>query len=458
MGSIDHARLAELERLGSKHFWPHNRPIGHVAEDGVRVVVRGEGIWVEDARGKRWLDMMSGMWLKNVGHGRKEIAEAVARQMEALSYAPGGTVSPVTIELAARIAAHAPDKESRVFFVSGGGEAVETALKMARRYHRHRKEPGRYKIIGRRGSFHGATLATIGIGLSPSLAPSEYGPYLPGCVQVAQVDHFRCPFCKDRPACTSECARDLERAILHEGPSTVAAFIAEPISSAHGVHVPPPDYWPTVRKICDRYGVVLIVDEVVTGLGRTGKMFAIEHWGVQPDIITVAKGLTSGYLPIGAAIASKRFADTFAVPDGFRHLVTFGGNPASCAAGLANLDILEREHLVENSARLGVYLLERLGELRQYPIVVDVRGLGLLCAVELARDRQTREPFPPEVGMMKLVDAAFTEHGLLGRGLDTIHIAPPLSITRDEIDELVSRLHKVLVDLTARLSGSMAAP
>jgi adenosylmethionine-8-amino-7-oxononanoate aminotransferase len=416
--------------------------------------VRGEGIWVEDAHGKRWLDLMSGMWLKNIGHGRKEIADAVARQIEQLSYSPGGTVSAVTIKLAAKIAQAAPDPISRVFFVSGGAEAVETALKLARKFHRNRGAAGRYKVISRRGSYHGATLATLSLGGGGIGAPADYGPLLPGMPQIAQVEPYRCAYCRERPACTLECAREVERMILHEGPATVAAFIAEPISVAAGLYVPPDDYWPMVRQICDKYGVLLIADEVITGFGRTGKMFAVEHWGVVPDIITVAKGLTSGYLPIGAAIVRKTIADAFIGSDelAFRHLITFGGNPASCAAALANLEIIEREGLVEASAKHGEYLSTRLQSLRAHPIVGDVRGgKGLLCMIELVRDRATRERFPREVGLARLVDAAFAEEGILGRGMDLINVAPPLSITRPELDDLVGRLDKVVARVAERL-------
>ena len=351
----------------------------------------------------------------NIGHGREEIAEAVYEQMKDISYSPGGTVSPATVKLSAKIASHAPDKDSRVYFVSGGSEAVETALKMAKNYHKNNGEATRWKIISRRGSYHGATVACMSLGGAAWTAAANYGPTMPGNIHVAQPDQYRCTFCRDRGGCNLECARDVERAIEHEGPSTVAAFIGEPISASAGIHVPHPDYWPTIREICDRTGVLMICDEVITGFGRTGKMFATEHWGVTPDITTVAKALTSGYLPIGAAVASKKIADAFigSEESAFRHLITFGGNPASCAAGLANLEIMEGEGMVENSAQMGDYLYEQLQTLYEHRIVGDVRGgKGLLAAVEIVKDRDTREKFPAEAELGKKMNPIMDKHGL----------------------------------------------
>jgi adenosylmethionine-8-amino-7-oxononanoate aminotransferase len=453
--ALDRQSLATLRTQGEAHFWPHAKKAGDLsAESGVKVVIRGRGVWVYDATGRRFFDTLSGMWLTNIGHGRPGIADAVYAQMREISYAPDGTVSPVTIQLAARVAELAPDKGSRVFFVSGGSEGVETALKMAKKYHRLNGEPGRYKFISRRGSYHGATHACLSLGGGGSNTGVEYGPLLCGAVRVQGPDQYRCPFGSDGATCNLECAREIERAILNEGPATVAAVIGEPISAASGVHLPHPEYWPTVREICDRYGVLLICDEVITGFGRTGRMFATEHWDVTPDITVVAKALASGYLPIGAAIATKHVADAFLGSDkaAFNHRITFGGNPASCAAGLANLDILEREHLVENSARMGDYLYARLQELYRYPIVGQVRGgMGLICAVELVRDRETRERFPAVAGLTKMAEQLMTRYGLIGRGGDIFYLAPPLSVTRDEIDYLILQLDGVLADLQAEL-------
>ena len=247
-----------------------------------------------------------------------------------------------------------------------------------------------------------------------------------------------------------EAAKDLERAILHEGAGTVAAFIGEPISAASGIHVPDDEYWPAVRDICDKYGVLMICDEVINGFGRTGKMFATEHWGVKPDIFTVAKALTSGYVPIGAAIASSAVANAFLGDSAntFRHLFTFGGNPPACAAGLVNLDIIEREGLVENAAQMGDYLLEQLQTLYEHPIVGDVRGgKGLLCAVELVKDRETKERFPADAKLGSRMGLLMREHNLLGRWGDVISLCPPLTITKDEVDHLVDAIGSIIGQL-----------
>ena len=260
--------------------------------------------------------------------------------------------------------------------------------------------------------------------------------------------------CQRDDACNLECADDLERAILHEGASTVAAFIGEPISAAAGIHVPHPDYWPRVREICDKYGVVMIADEVITGFCRTGKMFALEHWGVKPDIRTVAKALTSGYVPIGAAIVSGNIADAFIGEDNttFQHLITFGGNPTSCAAALANLEIMENENMAERSAEMGDYLYERLQTLRKHAIVGDVRGgKGLLCALELVKNRDSLAQFPKDARIDRLAVEAMRAHRMLGRAGHIIPIAPPLCITREEIDEAVGRLDGVVASLGEQL-------
>jgi adenosylmethionine-8-amino-7-oxononanoate aminotransferase len=452
-----------LRKLGEEHFWPHARMAGDLTSPGaVKIVSRGTGVWVYDEQGRRYLDTLSGMWLSNIGHGRTEVADAVRAQVAELGYAPDGTVHPTTLRLAARVAALSPDPAARVFFTSGGSEAVETAMKMAKKFHRNRGEAGRYKFISRRGSYHGATHGSLSLGGGGANNGAEYGPLPYGGVRVPGPDQYRSPFggdASDSRLGDLECAREIERAILNEGPDTVAAVIGEPISASAGVHIPHPEYWPMVREICDRYGVLLICDEVITGFGRTGRMFATEHWGVVPDISVVAKALTSGYAPIGAAIATKRVADAFIGPAGpaakdpaFNHRITFGGNPVSCAAGLANLDVLEREGLVRNAARMGHYLFFRLHDLYRYEIVGQVRGgMGLMCAVEIVADRATKEPFPREAGLAHRANLLMERHGLLGRAGNVFFLAPPLSVTTGEIDFLVSQLEAVIAELQAEL-------
>src|SRR3984957_15100916 len=440
-----------LVELGEAHFWPHARAAGDLSSPGgVKIVTRGDGVWVYDQEGTRLFDTLSGMWLANIGHGRREVADAVHAQICELGYAPDGSVHPTTL----RLAALAPDPASRVFFTSGGSEAVETAMKMAKKFHRNRGEAGRYKFISRRGSYHGATHGAPSLGGGGVNNGAEYGPLPCGGVRVQGPDQCRNPFGGPDGRGDLECAREIERAILNEGPDTVAAVIGEPISASAGVHIPPPEYWPMVREICDRYGVLLICDEVITGFGRTGRMFATEHWGVVPDITVVAKALTSGYVPIGAAIATKGVAAAFPRPAAaaFDHRIPFGGNPVSCAAGLANLDILERELLVRNAADMGGYLFGRLQKLYRHGIVGQIRGgIGLIAAVEIVANRATKEPFPKEAGLARRSTLLMERYGLLGRAGNIFYIAPPLSVTRGELDFLVNQLDAVIAELQAGL-------
>ena len=441
--------IEDLKQMASAHFWPHARLAGDMSEEtGVKLASAAQGVWVDDAEGRRWFDTLSSMWLVNIGHGREEIAQAVYEQMKDISYSPGGTVSPATVKLSAKVASLAPDKDSRVYFVSGGSEAVETAIKMAKNYHKNNGEPTRWKVVSRRGSYHGATHACMSLGGGGISAPVNFGPMMPGNIHIDNPNAYR------GPRSDMEAAEELERTIQHEGPSTVAAFIGEPISAANGIHVPDPGYWPKIREICDKYGVIMICDEVITGFGRTGKMFATEQWDIQPDIFTVAKALTSGYLPIGAAVASKKVSDAFLGDEdsAFRHLITFGGNPASCAAGLANLDIMEGEGMVENSAEMGDYLYEQLQRLYEHSIVGDVRGgMGLLAAVEIVKDRETKEKFPKEAELTKKLSAIMDKKGLLGRFGDVMSFAPPLCITKDEVDWLVKSVDDGLTELQETL-------
>ena len=444
--------LEIIKQNAAEHFWPHAKQTDEMfGDNGITLVDSAQGVWVNDTDGNQWFDTLSSMWLVNLGHGRREIADAVHKQMTNISYSPGGTVTPITAELAAKVASLSPDQDSRIYFVSGGSEAVETAMKMAKNFQYNIGERNRWKIISRRGSYHGGTLATmsLGGGIFPS---SRFGPLVPGNIHIEQTDSYRGRCCGSKGGCTLECAKELERAILHEGPSSVAAFIGEPISAAAGIHIPHPEYWPTIREICDKYGVVLICDEVINAFGRTGKVFASEHWGIKPDITTVAKALTSGYLPIGAAIASKKIASEFEGSDDsvFRQLITFGGNPASCAAGIENLRIMEAENIVQNSADMGDYLFEKLQQLRSHEMVGDVRGgKGLLCAVELVKNRETKEKFDPSFKLADKATLLMKEHQLFGRAGDVIPIAPPLCISNDEIDHFVSQLDMVITKLEA---------
>ena len=440
-------QIEELKGLGETLFWPHSRPTGDMSDDtGIKLVTHSKGIWVEGPTGERHVDLIAGMWLKNIGHGRKEIADAVYEQMLDVSYSPGGTVAPATVKLASKVASLTPDPDSRVYFVSGGSEAVETAIKMAKKYQYNLGERGRWKDISRQNSYHGATHLCMSLGFNHVNRPNDYGPLVPGNIRISNpgLTYRTLPGDWDM-----QYAYDLEKAIIDEGPDSVAAFIGEPISAASGIHIPHPEYWPTIREICDKYGIVMICDEVINGFGRTGKMFAVENWGIKPDIMTVAKALTSGYLPIGAAIASSKVGKVMegTGPQTFKHLLTFGGSPPSCAAGLKNLEIMERENLVQNSADNGKYLYEKLQELSDHRIVADVRGgMGLIAAVEFAKDKKTFEKFGGK--FEGRVGTLMEEHSLLGRGLDEImSFSPPLTITKEEIDFVVDQTKKVITQL-----------
>ena len=300
-------QMKDLQDSALEHLWVYLREPSDMAEKGEpHIFVSGKGVHVTDAAGRTFIDAMSGLWLKNVGYGQTEIADAAYEQMLKLTYMPLGTTTEPTVRLADKIASITPGDLSRSFFTSGGSESVETAMKLSRAYFKRVGEPTRHKFISRRGSYHGATFGTLALGGAPLFPKGDYEPLLPGAVHGPQPNPYRCEMGGTTPEeCAERCAGAIESIIKHEGPMSVAAVVAEPVSSPHGAVVPGPNYWPMLREICDRYGCLLIADEVITGFGRTGKMFACEHWCVTPDLMTVAKGITSGYIPMGAAIAQE---------------------------------------------------------------------------------------------------------------------------------------------------------
>jgi adenosylmethionine-8-amino-7-oxononanoate aminotransferase len=409
-------------------------------------VVQAEGCYVYDSEGRRYLDAMAGLWCVNVGYGRREIVAAVADQMTRLPYYPLTQSHPPAAQLAARLSELLPADLGRVFFLNSGSEAVETALKMARQYAR-RVNPGqnRYKIIARHRAYHGFTMGALSATGQVS-RKRAFEPLVPGFLHVAPPDHYRCSFCQRESGCTLACADEFDRVIRLEGSETVAAVILEPTIGGGGVFPAPEGYLERVRQICDRHGVLLILDEVITGFGRTGKIFAFEHANIRPDILVLAKGITSGYLPLAATVATDAIFDAFRSETDdsakFAQLSTFGGHPCSCAAGLANLEILTRERLWENAARVGARLADRLRALDS-PRIGEVRGRGLLIGLEIIAD-SNRTPMPERevVGLQR----AIREDGVLvGRNSDTVPglgnvltIAPPLAINEEEAEAIVA--------------------
>ena len=448
--------VKSLQESALEHLWVYLREPSDMAEKGdPTIFVSGKGVHVTDALGNTSIDGMSGLWLKNVGYGRKEIADAAYEQMLNLTYMPLGTTTEPTIRLAEKIAQIAPGDMTRSFFTSGGSEAIETALKLTRAYFKRVGEPNRTKFISRKDSYHGATMGAMALGGSHLYPKIDYEPLMPGVFHVPQPLPYRCEFGGQTPEeCAELCVNAIEEMIKFQDPETIGAVVAEPIASPPGCAVPGDNYWPRLREICDKYGCLLIADEVITGFGRTGKMFATEHWGVTPDMMTVAKGITSGYIPAGGCITRGEISDAFigSPKAAFKHVITFGGHPVAAAAALKNIEIMENEGMVENSAKQGAYLLDGLKEMKdKYKMIGDVRGLGLCCGIEIVADRETKEYFPAEADLANRLTQGFAENGLLVRGGDRMNVAPPLCITSSEVDDLVTITDKVFGEVSHAL-------
>jgi putrescine aminotransferase len=421
----------------------------HHAE-GPRILVEGQGIYVRDLEGRQFIDGLSGLWNVNIGHGRAAIGEAVREQIGKLAFAPSffGFSNLPAIELAGKLIAMTPPRLTRVFYTSGGSETNESALKMARYYFKLNGQPQRVKIISRHQAYHGMSMGALSAtGIARQREMAE--PLVPGFSFIPAPYCYRCELGLRYPSCELACAKALEQKIQEEGPDAVAAFIGEPIMGAGGAIVPPPEYWPTIEEICRRYGVLLILDEVITGFGRTGKRFALEHWNLAPDMLSLAKGISSGYVPLGAAIITEDIYRALVdkAPPGapFPHGFTYNGHPVACVAALKNLEIMAQERLIEQAAEVGAYFQERLRGCGDHALVGDVRGLGLIAGVELVRDRATREPFEPSGQAGALVARLAFERGLICRAIgDTIALAPPLCITRRQVDDVVEILAAAL--------------
>ena len=426
------------------------------AADARVVIERGEGCYIWDTEGNRYLDALAALYCVNIGYGPwPEIAEAAREQLERLPFFMNwvGFATPPSLELAEKLTELVPIDVGRIFFVSGGSEAVEAALKLARQYHRLRGEATRYKFVSRRSAYHGTTLGALSINGFPPLR-REFEPLLPGCLRAPLPYRYRCPYCSDRPECTLRCADEVDAIIRAEDPLTVAAVILEPLQNSGGSIGPPPGYFQRIREICDEHGVLLVADEVICGFGRVGDWFGTTRYGIEPDLMTMAKGITSAYAPLGACVASEKVAEPFfRDPKGtFLHGITFGGHPVSCAIALKNLEIMEREDLVGHVQRhMGDFraAFDRFGE--EHPMVGDVRGDGFFYSLELVKDKGTKATFTPaereelirgflvprtrELGVYMRVD---------DRAETAAQFSPPLVAGPAELDEFFGVLRQVL--------------
>jgi taurine-pyruvate aminotransferase len=450
------SNFAELGQADVATLWHPLVQHKPFAKTPPRIIVSGEGCYVTDSKGQRILDAVSGLWCVNVGYGRKELAAAAYEQLCELPYFPLIMSHEPAILLASKIVSLF-GVPAHVHFSNSGSEANETAFKMARQYHFQKGAPSRTKILSRHRAYHGNTLGALSATGQPERR-ERYEPLLPGFVQFAAPYCYRCPFGKSAGSCNLECAHSLEQTIAQEGADTVAAVIIEPVVAGGGVISSPDGYLKMIREICDRHGILLIFDEVVNGFGRLGKMFGHEHWGVKPDMLTVAKGIASGYLPLSATIVRDPIFDAFLDEPGtmthFRHVNTFGGHPASCRVALKNIEIIEREGLVERASRMGKYLEEAFRSLADIAVVGDIRCKGLLAGLELVSDKATKAPLPSNL-VGSVVGGCLAENVIVGRNTNTmpdlsnvIIVAPPYIVKEKEIDSLVAALRKVLTGIS----------
>ncbi|HUD78327.1 MAG TPA: aspartate aminotransferase family protein [Streptosporangiaceae bacterium] len=453
--------IAALQEKAKRHLWLHFTRMSSYASSEVPVIVRGEGQYVFDQTGKRYLDGLAGLFVSQIGHGRTEVAEAGARQASELAYFPLWSYAhPQAIELAERLAAMAPGDLNRVFFTSSGSEAVESAWKLAKQYFKSIGQPARYKVLSRSIAYHGTSMGALAITGLPGIK-EPFEPLPPGGVRVPNTNFYRAPdfVADDLTAFGVWAADEIERAILREGEDSVAAVFLEPCQNSGGCFPPPPGYFQRVREICDRYGVLLVSDEVICAFGRLGHYFGSERYGYKPDIITFAKGVTSGYAPLGGMMVSDALMRPFSEGQAtFLHGVTFAGHPVSCAVAMANLDVFEKEDLLGNvRANEGAFrsTLEKLNDL---PIVGDVRGDGYFYGIELVKDKATRETFNDDESERLLrgfLSSALFEAGLIcradDRGDPVIQLSPPLTCTQEHFTEMEQILRSVLTEAWTKI-------
>ena len=440
---------AFIEKDQEHMIHPLHQNSGHAA--GGRVWVKAEGSHLIDADGNRFIDGLSCLWNVSCGHGREELADAASKQMRQLAFCSSynGSSNPPAIELADRLAALCYPQINNFYFTSGGGESTDSNFKLARSYWKARGKPEKTKVISRIWGYHGVTFAAMCATGIAGYWPA-FEPRIPGFSHIPAPDPYHYPVPEDGSSQGIAAANELEKEILRQGPETVAMFIAEPVQGAGGVIVPPDDYFPHIREICDQYEVLFVADEVITAFGRTGKLFALDHWGVQPDLVQFAKSITSGYLPLGGIGISDEIAETIRGSEKpWMHAYTYSGHPTTCAVGLATLDFIEKHDLPAQAAAKGDYLLEKLHhELDGHPHVGNVRGKGMMCGVELVEDKVAKSWYPPEWGVgAKMTKALIDQHVFTRVRSEVVCIAPPLTTDEKTIDELVTGVRAAVVDV-----------
>lgn len=445
----NHMDTAQLQALDAAHHLHPFTDMGALNKKGARIITRAEGVFLYDSEGQRILDGMSGLWCVNIGYGRKEMVDAAARQMQQLPFYNTffQTSHPPVIALSTRLAELAPGDLNHVFYAGSGSEANDTNLRMVRHYWASLGKPHKQIVISRKNAYHGSTMAGASLG-GMSGMHAQGGLPIPGVVHIDQPHWWAEGGDQSPEEFGLERARQLEAEIDRLGEDNVAAFIAEPIQGAGGVIIPPKTYWPEIQRICKERNILLIVDEVITGFGRTGKMFATETFGLKPDIVTIAKGLSSGYLPIGGSLVSDRVAEVLIGPGGeFNHGYTYSGHPVSCAVALENLRIIEDENLVARVADdTGPYLKKRWLELKDHPLVGDADMVGLMGSIQMTPDKSARAKFAAEEGTVgfKCREACFRNGVVMRHVGDRMIIAPPLVISHEEVDEMMALAVKSL--------------
>ncbi len=450
--------VEELIALEKEHLWLHLTNHKTLENQEPQIMVSGNGCCVTDARGNEYLDMLSGgVWCVNVGYGRESMVQAAAEQLRTLPYYAGTVATPPYIQLATKLASLLPALP-KAYISNSGSEANEKAFKMSRLYFGvTEKQKDKHKIIYRDRDYHGSTLAVLAAG-GQKERKAGYGPFPEGFVEIPHACCYRCPFGKEYPNCEIDCARALETTLKKEGPDTVAAIILEPITAGGGIIPPVAEYFPIIQEICRKYDVLLILDEVVTGFGRTGKMFGHQHYDVTPDIVTLAKGIASSYMPLSATLTTKAIFDRFLTTPTdtfgyFRDISTYGGCAAGCSVGLENIRIIEDEKLVDNSAVLGSYLLDQLTQFADHPMVGDIRGLGLFAGIEIVDDKKTKAPSAESTlaGIVADVKKQGILMGRMGRSVpglnNVLTLAPALIVTKAQIDATIKALGVALGNL-----------